>query len=164
MQRGTLARLGRNLLLWVWTLAGCESLASSEIYTEVGRTEYSGAADVFDSWDMRVGVAVPLTDWQGRLGEIADEAAASRRQLELLAHRLPAVAAGRPVDVRPIEVHVGGGDEEPGEDAGGEAPIQLLIGGGAAFLTAAGAALRVWVRRRREGEECQEPETGDDRD
>lgn len=149
MQRGTLARLGRNLLLWVWTLAGCESLASSEIYTEVGRTEYSGAADVFDSWDMRVGVAVPLTDWQGRLGEIADEAAASRRQLELLVDR-PAIPA--------VEVHAGeaGGAGTEAEDGG--APMELLLGGGAALLTAAGAALRIRARRRRAREDAECPE------
>lgn len=130
-------------------LTGCAALAPGELYTEVGRTDYAGAVDVFDSWDARVGVTWQLGPWQRQIGEIAAAAAASQRQLERLVDR-PAIPA--------VEVHAGeaGGAGTEAEDGG--APMELLLGGGAALLTAAGAALRIRARRRRAREDAECPE------
>jgi hypothetical protein len=126
-------------------LVGCAALEPSELYTEVGRVEYSDSADVFDSWEARIGLTWQFGPWQRQIGELAESAAASRRELERLADRAPMAAA----PVVPVEVYVGEPDAEP--EAGGETPVQLLVGGGAAFLMAAGAALRLWLRRRAGG-------------
>jgi hypothetical protein len=133
-------------------LAGCAALEPSELYTEVGRVEYSDSADVFDSWEARVGLTWQLGPWQRQIGELAASAAASRRELERLADR-PPLAVAPPA---PVEVHVG--EVEPAPEDGGETPVQLLVGGGAAFLMALGAALRLWLRRRAGGADEVPPE------